>query len=50
MPSDFRLLPALKDNTGCQNVKDDLEVVTVVTRWLITQEKRSYQQEIEKIW
>ena len=49
MPSDFYLLPALKNNTGGQNFKDELEVATVVTRRLITQDKCTYQQEIEKI-
>jgi hypothetical protein len=48
-PSDCHLFPAPKQNFGGHNFKDDGEVKTVVTRWLITQYTDWYRQGIEKL-
>jgi hypothetical protein len=48
-PSDCHLFTALKQNLGGHKFKDDREVQTVVTRWLITQDTDWYRQWVEKL-
>ena len=40
-------LAVLKQNVGGQKLKDDGDVETVVTDWLLTRDTDRYQQEVE---
>jgi len=44
-----QLFPTLKQNPGDHKLKVHGEVQTVVTRWLITQERDHYQRETGKL-
>jgi hypothetical protein len=46
--SEYLLFPELKQNLGGHNFKDNRELETAVTRWLVTEETDLYQQEIKK--
>jgi len=48
LPSDCHLLPALRLNLDGHTFKDDREVETAVTRWLITHATDYCQQGIVK--
>ena len=43
-PNDYHPFPGLKQNIGGLRLKDDRELETAVTRWLITEGRHWYQQ------
>jgi hypothetical protein len=48
-PGDYHLFPALKQNLGGLRFKDDHEVETIVTQWLITEDTGDMNREHKKI-
>ena len=47
--NDYHLFPALKQNLGSHSLEEHNEVETVVTQWLITEDKAWYWQEIQEL-